>query len=208
MLMINRPNWFSPIFSQVGNMIKYKRFPADYMERDFLDLQPLVDGIEALGTEVTSLQTDVTALQTEVAQIENTLGRDFALFADQFSIIGETTHAYSLSTNHRYNFVRYSVSLATNWRGYASADMSAGGNLIVLYMKAPNGGKMDVRIDGELIGQINLYDAANVYNQEAQLTVSASLITTGRHQIDLISQTGGQGGNTAINMAKLWFIGS
>lgn len=37
-LMNNRPNWIIPLFRQVDFMIQYKRFPADYKWRDFIDL--------------------------------------------------------------------------------------------------------------------------------------------------------------------------
>jgi len=59
-LLTTKPNWFMPVFQQVGNVVQFKRFPADYMWRDFLDLSGLAFDDTDINAAIAALEaTDV-----------------------------------------------------------------------------------------------------------------------------------------------------
>lgn len=60
-LLTGRPNWIIPLFQQTGNILQYKRFPADYMWRDFLDLSSLVFDPTDINEAIAALDAEVTA---------------------------------------------------------------------------------------------------------------------------------------------------
>jgi len=60
-LITARPNWLVPVFRQTGFMVEYKRFPADYTWRPFLDLSDTVYDDAAILTSIGDLQAaDIT----------------------------------------------------------------------------------------------------------------------------------------------------
>src|SRR3972149_1320668 len=82
-LLTTKPNWIIPVFRQTGFIIEYKRFPADYMWRPFIDLSEVIvdltdinDAIEALDTAVIAAQSTAdTALTTAtIAESQANIG--------------------------------------------------------------------------------------------------------------------------------------
>jgi hypothetical protein len=53
-LSVTRPNWIVPLFRQTGYVIEYKRFPADYRWREFLDLSEI-------DTRITAIEANLPA---------------------------------------------------------------------------------------------------------------------------------------------------
>jgi len=94
-LLNNRPNWIIPVFRQTGFIIEYKRFPADYMWRGFLDLSGVV-------FDPTSLQDQIDALvatdETFATQIIDLAATDVSLAADIASAIGQASAAQADAT--------------------------------------------------------------------------------------------------------------
>lgn len=59
-LLIQKPNWIIPVFRQTGLIVEYKRFPADYMWRPFLDLSELSVDLTAIYASIAALEaTDI-----------------------------------------------------------------------------------------------------------------------------------------------------
>lgn len=75
-LLINRPNWVVPVFQEVIESdptvykIQFKRFPADYMWRDFLDLSSILVGMEALDTLATGANTTANQALLDAADAQ------------------------------------------------------------------------------------------------------------------------------------------
>lgn len=61
-LLTPRPNWLLPLFQQTGLVLEYKRFPADYMWRPFLDLSELSFDTTDIDEAIAALEMSVTDL--------------------------------------------------------------------------------------------------------------------------------------------------
>jgi len=64
-LINGRPNWIIPLFRQTGNVIEYKRFPADYMWRGFLDLSSIIFDDTAIMASLEDIDDAIVALMTQ-----------------------------------------------------------------------------------------------------------------------------------------------
>lgn len=61
-LLTTKPNWLLPVFRQTGLVLEYKRFPADYMWRPFLDLSELSFDTTDIDDAIAALEMSVTDL--------------------------------------------------------------------------------------------------------------------------------------------------
>jgi hypothetical protein len=93
-LLTGRPNWIIPLFQQTGYILQYKRFPADYMWRDFLDLSSLVFDPTDINDAIAALDAEVTAVN-ELA----TSAYEYADTANSQAAIGiaDAATAYALA---------------------------------------------------------------------------------------------------------------
>lgn len=185
--------WFAPIFQQVGNLIQYKRFPADYMWRDFIDFTDFANALVALGEAVT--------------QAMSAPASDFAMFADEANGVPNAVQ-YTNSNTYRYGHIGYQTAANDGMIWQRSGLYVDGGTFYLLHTKASNGGQSKLFISGVEIGQINFYNAATIDNQLAVITLNSGVIENGRHQVTLQNFAVGTGGGRAQNCGKLWFKGS
>jgi hypothetical protein len=68
-LLTTRPNWIVPVFRQTDMLIEYKRFPADYIWRPFLDLSGVVYDDTAVWDAISELEATDTATLEALALI-------------------------------------------------------------------------------------------------------------------------------------------
>jgi len=227
-----RPNWIVPVFRQTGNIIEYKRFPADYMWRSFLDLSGVAVDLTPINEAIAELQlvdaamlasieavaalantaneTAETALSTAndaLAAVGTAADRDAAWMVDESAIIGETG-TNSISTSYIYGVAWFTANAGSAFRWRDTLDMSLGGTFKFWFHRFPTGGISNLSVDGNNLGTINFYNASNSFNNFGTLTLDADVVGTSRHTIDITNTLAGSGSGRGQGITKLMYIGN
>lgn len=157
-LLNGRPNWIVPLFRQIGNVIEYKRFPADYKWREFLDLSSVAgDASEALET-ANEAQSSAEAALLQLNQLNFTTT---AFYGDEmWYSVG--TPSRLVTAQYPYNWVTFTTTQHALCHFVNLMDAGTW-EINIMTAKANNFGKLSVTIDGDLIiNDLDLYSASTI----------------------------------------------
>lgn len=182
-LLINRPNWIVPVFQELIESdptvykIQFKRFPADYMWRDFLDLTPIMLGMEAL--DLTATEALVTANQavTDAAAAQNTADEALALggagggarratmwMDEAHYVTGTPTR--QINSAYIGNVIVFTTTLFAEFTFSFVSGALNDGELVFVGTRSNASGEIDIFVDDEFMVTIDLYNSTTLINQE------------------------------------------
>jgi len=133
-LLTERPNWLIPTFRQqietepVSVKIQYKRFPSDYMWRDFLDLTPFITNITDINTQIQDILNTLNNMQVQIDETEGIAidAYDLAIIAGDIANAALTDAANAqVSADTANNTADDALALATAGGGGRRATMWA-----------------------------------------------------------------------------------
>lgn len=196
----------------VAFIIQYKPFASFYQWSDFIDLTPIIVEIATIDQNAQDAQTTADNAQTiATAALANaataaTIGEDAqetadealalatsggggrraTMWADEFHYLNGTP---IVLVNDAYlgNFVRYTdTNNAEFTTSFVSGEISNGG-IYLLGVRGSSSGIVEVRIDGNLIGSSDLYNATTQNNYLSLVNIGSGnpTIAAGYHKLSV-----------------------